>query len=160
MSKSHCLPQGAPVLRLYNGVEGLWLSDEEPEEKKTAGNDGDEDSDDPDELEDRADSEEGQSGVKSTKFLLNLAGTQPQQSPVPRKRGKDSKPVDQLLASTGQLVRRYSSQTDACNSMKISQIYVSECCRGMRNECFGFKWRFRENAPKDGANLFYSSLFT
>jgi hypothetical protein len=33
--------------------------------------------------------------------------------------------------------------------MKISQIYVSECCRGGRSEAYGFKWRFSEDVKTE-----------
>ena len=127
MSKSHCLPIGAPVMRWTDMV--LFEFDESESDEEIQ------------------DSRESESPLRSLPQTASAA------APVPRKRGKDGKPVDQLHAKTGEFLRRYSSQTDACNTMKISQIYVSECCRGARSEACGFKWRFSEDAPPEGLTL-------
>jgi hypothetical protein len=70
-------------------------------------------------------------------------------------RGRSSKAVEQLDLHSGQVVRRYESQSEACLMMKIPQIYVSECCRGHRTHCHGFKWRFLDESsasPHEGGN--------
>lgn len=124
MSKSHCLPIGAPVMRWTD--TSLDFDDSE-------GDDG-----------------TSEAPEADSQILLLPRTTSASVPPPPRKRGKDGKPVDQLHAKTGEFLRRYTSQTDACNTMRISQIYVSECCRGARSEACGFKWRFSEDAPPEG----------
>ena len=130
MSKSHCLPIGAPVMRWTDMV--LYEFDDSEAE---------------DEAQDPRDADSSP--------LRSLPPTAPAAAPAPRKRGKDGKPVDQLHAKTGEFLRRYSSQTVACSTMKISQIYVSECCRGARSEACGFKWRFSEDAPPEGRRCLF-----
>lgn len=142
MSKSHCLPMGAPMKR-YMDPDLLLVRTNQSESpgmkrKRPIGDDDDESEDEAMLL----------ASAKNQPFsrILNIASTA-----VPRKRGKDAKPVDQLDIKTGELLRRYARQSDVCESMKVAQIYISECCRGMRSDCVGFKWRFADDAPPEGA---------
>ena len=54
------------------------------------------------------------------------------------------KPVEQLCLATGAVLRRYASGTDAAAAMQASQSGISLCCKGLKPDAFGFKWRFFE----------------
>ena len=54
------------------------------------------------------------------------------------------KPVEQLHLITGEVLRRYSSGRDAATLMEVSQSGISLCCKGVKPDAFGFKWRFYE----------------
>lgn len=134
MSQPHLLPLGAPTLRI-DYASYLSFDAEEVEEIPQVPHWGDDSDNEP-----QASAGQNQRLAEMLSVSNSAVGGQ-------RRRGKDAKPVDQLDIKTGELLRRYASQTDACTIMKVSQIYISECCRGLRSDCFGFKWRFADDAP-------------
>lgn len=56
-----------------------------------------------------------------------------------------SKAVEQLHVETGQVLRRWPSGTKAANVLGVSRSGISVCCSGVKEEAFGFKWRFCES---------------
>jgi hypothetical protein len=125
------------TMRLQEGYDENY-GDETGDEDQDGGDDDDDDDDDSFTRMSRANLAPG------VVFNLGKLGTK-------RKRGKDAKPVDQLDLKTGKLLRRYASQTETCTTMRVSSIYISECCRNMRSDAYGFRWRFIEDCPEDGS---------
>ena len=41
-------------------------------------------------------------------------------------------------------IKRWDSVVEACDYYKISQPNITKCCKGERNHCAGFKWRYYE----------------
>lgn len=61
-----------------------------------------------------------------------------------------TKCVEQLDFETGEVVRRYASGKEAAMVMQVSQGGISQCCTGIRSDCYGFKWRFFRGSTEDG----------
>lgn len=69
--------------------------------------------------------------------------------------GRLGKPVEQLHLITGDVLRRYSSGRDAAALMEVSQSGISLCCKGIKPDAFGFKWRFYEGMQIYNAALLF-----
>lgn len=52
-----------------------------------------------------------------------------------------TKPVEQLHILTDEVLRRYSSGSEAAHTMDISQSGISLCCLGKKYDFMAFKWR-------------------
>lgn len=46
------------------------------------------------------------------------------------------------LSLSGELIKEWDSQLDAARSLNLDGSAISKCCRGMRNKCGNFKWRY------------------
>jgi hypothetical protein len=57
---------------------------------------------------------------------------------------RGTKAVEQLDIETGQVLRRYCSQSKAAYAMQMSQSAISQCCRGLLAASRGFRWRVVE----------------
>lgn len=55
-----------------------------------------------------------------------------------------SKSVEQLHIETGQVLKRWPSGTKAASVLGVSRSGISVCCSGLKEEAFGFRWRFCE----------------
>ena len=58
--------------------------------------------------------------------------------------GRPARPVDQLDAATGEVVRTWASASDACRALGISIGSLVGCCQGQRGRrtAKGFRWRY------------------
>lgn len=55
-----------------------------------------------------------------------------------------SKPVVQM-SNDGVFIKQFPSISDAAKSLNLSQgavSHISECCKGKRKQCYGFKWKY------------------
>jgi hypothetical protein len=64
-----------------------------------------------------------------------------------------SKSVEQIHIETGQVLRRWPSGTKAASVLGVSRSGISVCCSGVKDEAFGFRWRFC-----DGLGSIFSHL--
>lgn len=57
---------------------------------------------------------------------------------------RSSKRVDQIDKITGEVLASYPSASEAARQFGnvTKQANISECCRGGRNEAYGFKWQY------------------
>jgi hypothetical protein len=53
-----------------------------------------------------------------------------------------SKSVEQIHIETGQVLRRWPSGTKAASVLGVSRSGISVCCSGVKDEAFGFRWKF------------------
>ena len=60
------------------------------------------------------------------------------------RRRSRARPVEQLDLATGKVLRWYASQNEAASVMKVNQVGISQCCRGIRKVAYGFGWRASE----------------
>lgn len=58
-----------------------------------------------------------------------------------RGKWKYQKPVLQFDLSNN-FIARYNSSTEAERKLKLSCSHISECCRGIRKTCGGYKWKY------------------
>ena len=69
------------------------------------------------------------------------------------------RPVEQLDPSTGAILRRYSSGSEAAAAMQMSPTAISQCADGRRSEVHNFKWRWYSGPSIDcKRHLFYHWL--
>lgn len=54
----------------------------------------------------------------------------------------NKKPIFQL-DKNGNILKEWSSIADASRALKINDSHISDCCKGKRITCGGFKWRYR-----------------
>ena len=63
--------------------------------------------------------------------------------------------VDQLDATTGELIRKFQSHTEAAHVLSIKRIDISQCCKEIRKTAGGFNWRYsnvksKQNEQEEG----------
>eukprot|EP01041_Mallomonas_annulata_P002458 gene2458-4777_t len=56
------------------------------------------------------------------------------------------KPIEQMDIETGEVLRRYGSGRAASRAMQVSQSGISQCCKGIKTDAYGFKWRFIDDS--------------
>lgn len=54
-----------------------------------------------------------------------------------------SKPILQYTLE-GVFIREWDSATQAIKELNIQNSHISDCCKGKRNKCGGFIWKFKE----------------
>lgn len=47
------------------------------------------------------------------------------------------------LDKNGQVLKSWSSATDAGNELNLSSSHITSCCRGVRRTCGGYMWRYQ-----------------
>ena len=60
-----------------------------------------------------------------------------------------SKCVEQLDLETGEVLRVYPSGWYAAKILSVSQGGISQCMNGLRQSCYGFRWRAYDGPPLD-----------
>ena len=53
-----------------------------------------------------------------------------------------SKPILQFTLD-GVFIRFWLSATQASKELNISQAHISDCCKGKRNKCGGYCWKYK-----------------
>ena len=53
-----------------------------------------------------------------------------------------SKPVLQICAKTGKIIKNYDSVKDAADDLKLNRSNLGEAANGKRNRCGGYAWKF------------------
>ena len=101
------------------------------------------------------------SGDQAVQVAAPSATTKQTSAPqsAPKKQSADiknpwAKCIEQLHPETGEVLRIYPSGSDAAKLMKVSQGGISQCINGLRNSCYGFRWRSYEGPPIDCKNLY------
>ena len=57
--------------------------------------------------------------------------------------GKKSKPVLQINTKTDEIIRVFPSAMEVERQLGFSNSHISECCKGNRKTCGGFKWQYK-----------------
>ena len=57
--------------------------------------------------------------------------------------GKLSKPVLQIKKDTNEIITEFPSTIEVQRQLGISQSHISDCCKGKRKTCGGFKWQYK-----------------
>jgi hypothetical protein len=113
-----------------NIVETNMTIDENDEDERDANVDDDEDDDD--------DDENNNSNYNNS---LSPESWHPEYGPEGTTIGK-TKSIEQIHPHTGEVLRIYSSGKDAAAFLNVSQSGISLCCGKIKDEAYGFKWRF------------------
>ena len=60
-----------------------------------------------------------------------------------RTNGKCSKPVLQINKTTNEIITEFPSVSEVERQLGISISNISQCCKGKRKTCGGFKWQYK-----------------
>lgn len=63
----------------------------------------------------------------------------------PKNKGARRKKVLQIDLQTNEIIKVWSSASEAALMLCVSQGNISSCCRGILQQAYGFNWKFEEN---------------
>lgn len=63
----------------------------------------------------------------------------------PKNKGARRKKVLQIDLQTNEIIKVWSSASEAALTLCVSQGNISSCCRGILQQAYGFNWKFEEN---------------